>query len=551
MSTEQTFKAYKIPHFTVKALEATQVTPAEILALTNDLTQWQAIEAKGVKPKTLLAVARKMGIDEVICAAYEEASGLVKAGTGSADPVVPDAAGAGSTDTSQEGEAPAAVTATSEPSAEATPQAPAVLGDPAGGGLVLPTKPAKSGKGKAAVKTKGKEEAPKVLTAKDRISIALAAVKRNQDDSIGETAVPLVGTARSFIESGQLHAEKIPTRFPAVNVILDGGIPRGRFTVVAGPEQSCKSTFTQCVVADDQQEHKDGVWLWLDAEHSFDAVYAEKNGIDLDRLILIQPDIMEQMCQRAIEIVVTGAVRGLVVDSVGGFTPWEELKNKRDDKDFVTRTMADNNMAALAKRIGQFFRMMNVPAARTKTACVLIGHVYTPIGDMYGPEYVVKGGNALKHWSHVRLMMRRKKGDQTEQLEKMMPDGTMKKLFTAYEAVIAVDKTRQGAHYAHEVSIPYVYGTGLSNERSIIDMAFAYNIISAKGAWYGHRAFPERTPGKGDGWLQGRETTEKYILNNPEVFSEILKDVGAAIAAADAGAVVAPAEDTVEETHVV
>lgn len=550
MSTEETFKAYGVHHFTIKTLEAAGVTPSLFLvASAGGVQSLRDIETFGIKPKAIVTTARKMGVDEVVIHAYEEESGLLQGGA--TDPAV---GGAGD------------VTSTPEASVEAQPaQAvlpePSLVGvqaetvatilpDPGAGGLVLPTKPAKAGKSKVA--TKSKDEPVKVLTAAERIKVALASVNRTTDSSVGGVEVPLIGTARSFIDSGHLHAEKIPTRFPALNMILDGGIPRGRFTVVAGPEQSCKSTLTQCIVADDQATDKNNIWLWLDAENSFDAKYAEKNGVDLDRLILIQPDVMEQMCQRAIEVVVSGAVRGVVVDSVGGFTPWEELKNKREDKEFITRDMAANTMAALAKRIGQFFRLMNVPAARTKTAVMLIGHVYTPIGDMYGPEFIVKGGNALKHWSHLRIMSRRKKGDQDEKLERMMPDGTVKQLYTAYEAVFNVDKTRQGAHYNHEVSIPYVYGTGLSNERSIVDMAFAYQIVTAKGAWYGHRCFPERTPGKGDGWVQGRENAEKYILNNPEVFSEVLKDVGAAIAAADAGTNVAPAVvETPEETHVV
>lgn len=545
MSTEATFKAYKVPHFTAKALEAAGVTAEQILCLASKEGFSALAQDFKLKPKTLISAARKMGVDEVIIAEYEKDSGLAGTGSSAGTEQRPDDAGQaeGTAEARPAAEAPTAVAADTP-----KPEEAGLLPDPAG---ALPVKPAKGKAARVAARAKAAETV-KPLTAAERIKVALSAVKRKEDDSVGGIEVPLIGTAREFINSGVLHSEKIATPFPALNAILDGGIPRGRFTVVAGPEQSCKSTLTQCIVGEDQRVEQDGVWLWLDAEHSFDAPYAEKNGIDLDRLLVIQPDLMEHMCQRAIEVVITGAVRGIVIDSVGGFTPWEEVKSKRDDKEFITRTMAENNMAALAKRIGQFFRMMNVPAARTKTACILIGHVYTPIGDTYGPEFVVKGGNALKHWSHLRIMTRRKKGDQDEKLERTMPDGTVKQLYTAYEAVFTVDKTRQGAHYAHEVSIPYVYGTGLSNERSIIDMAFAYQIITAKGAWYGHRSFPERTPGQGDGWLQGRDKAEKYILEHPDVFSSVLKDVGAAIAASDSPGVAATPEVVpLEETHVV
>ena len=330
-------------------------------------------------------------------------------------------------------------------------------------------------KAKAKVEAEGEVKAS--LSAADRLKSVLALFK-DSDTPVGVASDP---------EMKQwLEYERISTGFPALDVVLDGGFPKGKFSVIAGPEQSCKTTLCLYTIADRMRKHPDALWGWVDAENSFDPKWAANAGVDLDRLVVFKPTIMEDMLQSLIEAIATGNFDGVVIDSVGGLTPLAEIKKKKDDKS-MTRTLTDDSMAGLAKKIGQFFRMCNETVFQTKTCCLLIGHVYTPIGNDY-VEYEVKGGNALKHWAHLRVLCRRRKGDQDAKMDLQMPSGQKKAIFVGYEAVFMVDKTRQGAHQGHEVSIPFIFGKGLSNTKSVIQSAFAYGVITMAGAWCSHPA---------------------------------------------------------------
>lgn len=357
------------------------------------------------------------------------------------------------------------------------------------------------------------ETAPE--TTESRLKRALAVIK---DSGIKG------GIASSDEMKEWLEYERVSWGFKVLDTITDGGAPKGKFTIIAGPEQSCKTTVCLYMIANRMREKPDAIWCWVDAENSFDLLWAKNAGIDLTRLVVLKPAIMEDLMQTVVNLVDTGSFDGVVVDSVGSLTPLAEVKKKKDDKT-MTRTMTDDTVAALAKKIGQFFRMVNEPVFRTKTCCILIGHVYVPIGNDY-QEFEVKGGNALKHWGHLRLMTRRRKGNEDKTVKKMMPSGQEKDVFVAYEAVFTVDKTRQGAHQGHQVSIPFVFGKGLSNTKSVIDMAFAYGVIQTGGAWCSHPLLP-------DGKMQGREKTADFFANNSEAFSALLDEVGQKVASAD------------------
>ncbi len=357
------------------------------------------------------------------------------------------------------------------------------------------------------------EEGPvAAMSVKDKIKIALAAAREANPKAI-------IGTGSDPEIQKWLDYEKVPTGFAALDVILDGGFPKGKYSIVAGVEQSCKTTLLLHTVANRLAARPDAVWAWVDAENSLDKKWAEKHGIDMDRFIIEKPAVMEDLMDTVIHMTGTGALDGIVVDSIGALTPKAELQKKKDDKG-ITKSMSDDTMAMLARKAGQFFRMANEPVFRTQTACILIGHVYSTM-DEYNP-YEVKGGNAMKHWGHLRIMSRRRRGDQESKKKTMMPSGQEKDLYLAFEAVFGVDKTRQGAHYGHEVSIPFVYGEGLSNSKSVIDMAFAYNVIEGAGAWFSHSTLP-------NGKMQGRDNVAQYLTDTPDAFSVILQEVGVAI----------------------
>ncbi len=346
------------------------------------------------------------------------------------------------------------------------------------------------------------------LTAQEKLVLALKSIKV-ADGGVAGIASEL-----------DLSYEKLPTGYPALDTILDGGFPRGKFTIIAGPEQTCKTYICLKWVAHQQKINPLFVCVWVDAEGSFDKAWAVKAGVDMSRLIYIGPGLMENIMQAVIDSASTGAVDGIIVDSIGGLVTQAEVKKKKEDKG-MTRTLQDDSMASLAKKAGQFFRMANPIVAQYKPAVVMIGHVYNTM-DEYHP-YEVRGGNAVKYWAHLRIITKRRKGAEDAKVSIKMPSGQLKEIYSAYEAVFAVEKTRQGAHYGHEVSIPFVYGEGLSNERSIIDMAFAYGVISGAGAWFSHPLFP-------GGKIQGRENVEIFIQSDKEVFAKILEEVGLKLA---------------------
>jgi recombination protein RecA len=367
----------------------------------------------------------------------------------------------------------------------------------------VPTKVVKRGKKPAEVIDKAN------LSVQERLQLALSVVKAGDGG--------LAGIASEL----DLSYEKLATGFPALDTILDGGFPRGKFTLIAGPEQTCKTYLAMRWIAHQQSINPDFVAVWVDAENSFDKPWAAKAGVDLGRLAYIGPGMMENIMQDVINVAGTGVVDAIIVDSLGGLVTLAELKKKKEDKG-MTRTLQDDSMASLAKKAGQFFRMANPVVAQHKPAVVLIGHVYANIGNDY-QEFEVRGGNPVKYWTHLRIMSRRRKGAQDAKVAITMPSGQTKEIYAGYEAVFTVDKTRQGAHYGHEVSIPFVYGQGLSNEKSIIDMAFAYGIISVAGAWFSHPALP-------NGKMQGRENVETFLQEDKEAFSKILAEVGIKLA---------------------
>ena len=287
-----------------------------------------------------------------------------------------------------------------------------------------------------------------------------------------------------------------------------GGFPRGKFSVVSGPERCSKSTLSLQTVAYDMEQDPDAFWAWNDVENALEPGYAEMLGIDMDRLIIIKEGIMEDVLQRVIDLAKLNALKGVVIDSVGALTPQGETATSKG----VEKTLVNENMLNLQRKIGQFYRLSNTFVSRSACAVIQIAHVYQDPGN-HG-MYVVKGGNALKHWCHVRLMMNRLKDESTKD-EVVMPDGSKESLHKGHDVKIRLDKTRQNANENKYIVVPYRYGVGLDIITSIVNVATNLGIINRAGAWYSFR----------DLKCQGKSSLIQALKNNNEIYEQIVNQL--------------------------
>jgi len=204
-----------------------------------------------------------------------------------------------------------------------------------------------------------------------------------------------------------------------------------------------------------------------------------------------------------------GVLRGVFIDSVGGLTPSAELEGKKGK---VIHGLEADHMLDLQRKMGQFLRMINPFVSRTNCGVILITHVYQDPG-MNG-AYRVKGGNALKHWGHVRLMISRVNDDATKQ-KLTMPDGQIKEVFTGHDVIIRLDKTRQNSKETQSVVIPYRYGIGLDARESTISVAIHFGLIEKAGAWFKYQ----------DQKWQGKKKVVKYFTDDPDAYDILVNDL--------------------------
>lgn len=330
----------------------------------------------------------------------------------------------------------------------------------------------------------------------------------------------VIGFASDKDVSEALNYEKIPTGVPQLDENLDGGIPSGKFTVFTGPSQAGKSSMAYQLIGHSQAEDPDAIWLIADIENSYDREWVKNLGVDEDRLVFAETDIMEDVLQRVVDLSRTGCLKGVLIDSIGALLPRAEVEaptTKAGAKP-KERNLRQENVAVLNRKIGQFYRMANKDISRHNTACILIAHVYTDINSMsHGEKLITKGGNATKHFAHMRLSFRRAY-DKDKEIMVRMPDGREKKVVSGFDSVITVEKTKQGAHEGHQVYIPFTFGIGFDSKQCTINAAFASGLIEQTGAWYKNPLFP-------DGRLQGKKSVIDFISGNDEVYESILNDL--------------------------
>ena len=302
------------------------------------------------------------------------------------------------------------------------------------------------------------------------------------DKQFGKGSIMRMGDKTS------MAIESISTGALALDLALGiGGLPRGRVTEIFGPESSGKSTLAMHVVAEAQRNG--GVCAYIDAEHAMDPIYANALGVDIDQLLISQPDTGEQALEICDMLVRSGAIDVVVIDSVAALTPRAEIEGD----------MGDTHVGLQARLMSQALRKLTGNLSKTQTIAIFINQLREKIGVMFGSPETTPGGRALKFYSSVRLDIRR-----IESLK----DG----------AEIVGNRTRVKV-VKNKVSPPFrqaefdiMYGKGISREGGLLDMSVDLGVVTKSGAWFTY---------EGEQLGQGRENSKNFLTENPEVMMEI------------------------------
>ena len=307
------------------------------------------------------------------------------------------------------------------------------------------------------------------------------------------------GSVMKLGEFKAMEIEAIPTGALSLDMALGiGGVPRGRIIEVFGPESSGKTTLALPVVAEAQK--MGGEAAFIDAEHALDPVYAKKLGVDIDNLIVSQPDTGEQALEITESLIRSGALDVIVVDSVAALVPKAEI-----DGD-----MGDSHMGLQARLMSQALRKLAGAINKTKTVLIFINQLREKIGVMFGNPETTTGGRALKFYASVRLDIRK--------IENIKQDGEVK----GNRVRVKVIKNKVAPPF-REAEFDIVYGEGISKAGNILDMAVNMDIIEKSGSWFSY---------DGNRIGQGRENVKKYLKENPEILADVEQKVRANFAKA-------------------
>ena len=300
------------------------------------------------------------------------------------------------------------------------------------------------------------------------------------------------GSVMKLGEFKAMEIEAIPTGALSLDIALGiGGVPRGRIIEVFGPESSGKTTLALHIVAEAQK--MGGEAAFIDAEHALDPVYAKKLGVDIDNLIVSQPDTGEQALEITESLVRSGALDVVVVDSVAALVPKAEI-----DGD-----MGDSHMGLQARLMSQALRKLAGAVNKTKTVIIFINQLREKIGIMFGNPETTTGGRALKFYASVRIDIRK--------IENIKQDGEVK----GNRVRVKVIKNKVAPPF-REAEFDIVYGEGISKSGNILDMAVNLDIIEKSGSWFSYN---------GERIGQGRENVKKYLKDNPDVLEDVEKKV--------------------------
>ena len=312
---------------------------------------------------------------------------------------------------------------------------------------------------------------------------ALAAALSQIEKQFGKGSVMRMGDANAV-----RNIEVVSTGSLSLDLALGvGGVPKGRVVEIYGPESSGKTTMTLHIVAEAQKGG--GTCAFVDAEHALDPVYAEKLGVDMDELLVSQPDTGEQALEITDMLVRSGAVDVVVVDSVAALTPKAEIEGE----------MGDSHVGLQARLMSQALRKLTANIKRSNTLVIFINQIRMKIGVMFGNPETTTGGNALKFYASVRLDIRRigaiKKGDEV----------------IGNETRVKVVKNKMAPPFK-QAEFEILYGEGISRLGEVIDLGVKQSIVDKAGAWYSY---------SGDRIGQGKENARQFLKDNPALAAEI------------------------------
>lgn len=321
-----------------------------------------------------------------------------------------------------------------------------------------------------------------MMDKKKALEMALGQIEKQ----FGKGAVMKLG------ENINMNIEAIPTGAIGLDIALGvGGVPRGRIVEIFGPESSGKTTVALQIVAEAQKAGGDAAFI--DAEHALDPIYARKIGVDIDNLIVSQPDTGEQALEIAEALVRSGAIDVIVVDSVAALVPKAEIDGE----------MGDAHVGLQARLMSQALRKLAGVISKSKTTAIFINQLREKVGIMFGNPEVTPGGRALKFYSSVRLDVRR---------IETLKQGTD---VIGSRTRVKVVKNKVAPPFK-EAEFDIIYGEGISKEGSILDVGVSLDIVNKSGSWF---SYNNQRIG------QGRENVKQFLRENPEITAEIERKI--------------------------
>ncbi|MDI3547651.1 MAG: recombination protein RecA [Halanaerobiales bacterium] len=318
------------------------------------------------------------------------------------------------------------------------------------------------------------------------------------------------GSIMRLGEATALNVEVIPTGALPLDIALGvGGVPRGRIIEIYGPESSGKTTLALHIIAEAQKEG--GIAAFIDAEHALDPRYSENLGVNIDNLLISQPNNGEEALEIAEALVRSNAIDVIVIDSVAALVPRAELDGE----------MGDSHVGLQARLMSQAMRKLSGAISKSKTVCIFINQIREKVGVMFGNPETTPGGRALKFYASVRMEIRRiqsiKDGDES----------------IGSQTRVKVVKNKVAPPF-RQATFDIMYGTGISTSGCILDMGVDMGIIDRAGSWYSY----------GDERLgQGRENAKSFLEENPDIMQEIDQKIRKRVGLIDDGEEVAASEE--------
>jgi recombination protein RecA len=299
------------------------------------------------------------------------------------------------------------------------------------------------------------------------------------EKQFGKGSIVRLGSKEAIVQVAAISSGSISLD----NALGVGGFPRGRIVEIFGPESSGKTTVALQVVAEAQKAG--GMAAFIDVEHALDPIYARKLGVDVDNLLVSQPDYAEQALEITSALITSGSIDVLVVDSVAALVPKAELDGE----------MGDSHMGVQARLMSQAMRKLTGSVSKSNTCLIFINQIREKIGVMFGNPETTSGGRALKFYSSVRADIRRiaaiKEGD----------------IVVGNRTKVKIVKNKVAAPF-REAEFDIIYGEGISREGDLIDLGVAQNIVEKSGSWYSYKS--ERIG-------QGRENARQFLKDNPDI----------------------------------